>query len=224
MTEPSGRNKRSSALMGLVPTLRRLLAVLLLAIACVLVGPSAGAAPAAPCSCTESGARVDSSMVQDQVREAAAVFTGTVEEITPAGGNAENAFSRTSTVSVVRVYKGGMITTESVEVVTTRAFTNCNGDLRPGWTYMFFVESDEGFTAPACGGTTRATTHLIDQVERLLGAGREPVPPEPPSATFFPESTDDPTSLTRVAAPGLALVIVGLLGLVVVRRLGRRRS
>lgn len=224
--EPSGRTEPSSALMGLVPTFRRLFAVLFVAVACVVVGPSTGAAPAttaaAPCSCANSGG-ADASMVQDQVREAAAVFTGTVEKITPAGGNAENGFSRTSTVRVDRVYKGGMITTETVEVVTTRAFTNCNRDLQQDETYVFFVESDEGFTAPACGGTTRATTHLIDQVERLLGAGRDPVPPAPPSATFFPENTDDPTSLTRVAAPGLALVIVGLLGLAVVRRLGRPR-
>ena len=213
--------------MGPVPMLYRLLgrllAVLLLAGACVLTGPAGSGSAAAPCTCTAAGAGNSTGMVQDHVMEASAVFTGTVEEITAPGGTAENGFSRTSTVRVERVYKGEMITTETVDVVTTRAFGNCNRELAQDETYVFFVESDEGFTATACGGTTIASTQLITQVERLLGEGREPVPPEPPTATFSPVSADDPTSLTRVAAPGLALVLVGLLGLVVVRRLARPR-
>jgi hypothetical protein len=211
--------------MGPVPMLYRLLgrllAILLLAGSSVLLGPAGSGSAAAPCTCTAAGG--SSGRVQDHVREASAVFKGTVEEITAPGGTGENGFSRTSTVRVERVYKGDMITTETADVVTTRAFGNCNRELVQGETYVFFVESDEGFTATACGGTTIASTQLITQVENLLGDGREPVPPEPPTASFGPVVVDDPTSLTRVAAPGLALVLIGLLGLAVVRRLARPR-
>jgi hypothetical protein len=202
-----------------VPNLRRLLAVLLLAGACVLVGPVTSGASAAPCTCAKS-------TTDDYLKEANAVFTGTVQEITPAGdGTAATATSRTSTVLVDRVYTGDMITTETVEVVTPRAFGTCTRDLEVGKRYMFFVESDEGFTATGCGGTRIAIPALVNQVELRRGPGRPPVveEPGPVEVTFTPANTDEPTSLTRLAAPGLALVIIGLLGLAVVRRLARPR-
>jgi hypothetical protein len=207
--------------MGLVPIFWKVLAALLVAGAFALLGPAGSGAAAAPCTCLAPGGTTG--MVQDHVREASAVFTGTVEEITPPS-TADNASSRTSTVQVERVYKGEMITTATVDVVTTRTFGNCTSELRQGENYVFFVESNEGFTATGCGGTTVANAQLITQVENLLGEGRAPVPPEPPTATFSPVSTEDPASLTRVAAPGLALVLIGLLGLAVVRRLARPRS
>ncbi len=208
--------------MGLVPNLHRSLAVLFLVAACVLMGPSTGATPAAPCTCLSAGGS-SAGTVQDQVREASAVFVGTVEEITEPALNAGEPSSRTSTVRVGKVYKGQMITTAEVDVVTTRTFGNCVAELEKDETYVFFVESDEGFTATGCGGTKPASSQLIAQVERLLGQGRQPVAPEPPTATFDPVSADEPASLTRVAAPGVALVLIGLLGLAVVRRLARPR-
>lgn len=222
-------------MIALVPTLRRLLAVLFVAGVCVLLGPAAGATAAAPCTCpaagsapgTTAGTTAGTGTVQDHVKAASAVFTGTVEEISTPGGNAENGFSRTATVRVDTVYKPKqyeLITTETVEVMTDRAFADCAGaELVQDESYVFFVESDEGLTATGCGGTERATARLITQVERLLGEGRAPVPPEPTTATLTRVSTDEPASVTRLAAPGLALVIVGLLGLAVVRRLARPR-
>lgn len=211
-------------------TYHRLLAGLLLAAACVLLGPAANGASvplaaAAPCTCLAAGGG-PTGTVKEHVMEASAVFLGTVEAVTPPSTNGTST-SRTSTVRVERVYKGEMITTATVDVVTTRTFANCTRELELGENYVFFVESDEGFTATGCGGTAVANAQLLTQVERQLGEGRAPVPPvpepsEPPTATFEPVNTDEPASLTRVAAPGLALVLVGLLGLAVVRRLSRR--
>lgn len=213
--------------MGLVPTLPRLLApllgrllaVVLAASVFVLLGPAGSATADEHCTCTGT--------TQDHVKAASAVFTGEVTDVAALGGNAENGFSRISTVRVDLVYTPKnyeLITTADVEVMTPGSFSDCAKPLQRGHTYVFFVESDEGLTATGCGGTAPATTALVTQVERLLGSGREPVPPEPATATLTPVNTDDPTSLTRVAAPGLALVIIGLLGLVVVRRLGRPRA
>jgi hypothetical protein len=204
--------------MGPVLMLRRLLAALFVAGAFLVVGPAGGAvSAAAPCTCTGT--------TQDFVRAANAVFTGRVVAITPSAGTAGNASARTNTVQIARVYKGGMITTETVDVVTPRSFGNCARPLRQGRDYVFFVESDEGFTATDCGGTARTSAPLVRKVERLLGGGRPPVPvePDPVEVTLTPVNTDDPASLTRLAAPGVALVIVGLLGLTVVRRLARPR-
>ena len=191
----------------------------------MLVGPGAGAASAAPCQCAEESPGAGTT-VQDHVRTASAVFEGTVEEVTELGGNAASGFSRTSSVRVGKVYKPRryeLITTETVEVMTSAAFADCTQALRPGETYMFFVESDEGFAATGCGGTAVLTSKLTTQVQRFLGAGRPAVPQQPPTAEFTTVNSDEPTSLTRLAAPGLALVLVGLLGLAVVRRVGRSR-
>ena len=209
--------------MGPVPTFHRLLTGLLLAAACVLLGPagSGAVAAAAPCTCLAAGGNA-TGMVRDHVMDASAVFLGTVEAVTPPSTTG-TATSRTSTVSVERVYKGEMITTPTVDVVTTRTFANCTSELQLGENYVFFVESDEGFTATGCGGTSVANAQLITQVENLLGHGPRPGATGAADRAVLRDNTDEPASLTRLAAPGLALVLIGLLGLAVVRRLSRPR-
>ena len=128
-------------------------------------------------------------------------------------------------VTVTQVYKGE-IDTETVQVRSEKVRKECSlGELDPGVEYMFFVVSaGDPWIAASGGGTTVADAELVDKVVRLLGDGRDPVPPPPETAEFTPVDTDDPTTLSRAAAPGLALVLIGLLGLIVVRGLGRRRS
>lgn len=199
--------------------LGRLLALLVLLGACAFAATPASAAYAAPAPCSCERAET-----QDHVKAANAVFTGTVDEATAPSGSAANGLSGMVTVTVDRVYKGSMITTATVDVSTARAFGTCADALQQGGRYAFFVESDEGLSATGCGGTARATAALVGQVKRLLGEGRLPVPEEsaPVEPAMTPVDTSDPTSLTRLAAPGVALVLIGLLGLGLVRRVGRR--
>ncbi len=91
--------------MGLVGTYRRLLVVVFFAGASVLVGPAAqwsprGAVHVLPRAATD---------MADHLKEANAVFTGTVEAIAGASTTVPPT-SRTSTVLVDRVYTGDMIT------------------------------------------------------------------------------------------------------------------
>lgn len=195
--------------------LRRLLASLLLAGCCVVLT----SVPAHACTCVAA-------TTQSHTKSAKAVFTGTVTSVTGAGKtDGQRGATYTNLVEVDRVYKGG-IDTLTVEVASDSGSSGTGqcglGSLDPGRRYVFFVQGDgEAWTAEGCGGTAPAADKLVTQVERLLGDGRPPMPPEPEEAVFTQVSGGEPTSLTRAAAPGVALVLIGLLGLVVVRRLGR---
>jgi hypothetical protein len=71
-----------------------------------------------------------------------------------------------------------------------------------------------------CYGTRRATSRVVNAVEGSLGAGvpfREE-PAEPATPTYTRVLDSDPPEFTRLAAPGAALALVGLLGWFVVRR------
>ena len=189
----------------------RFLAALVLAGVVVVVG----GLPAHACSCVASS-------TQSDVKAADDVFTGTVTDVATTGSARRGTV--TYDVAVERVYKGG-VRSDQVSVTTSRAANLCGlGDLRAERRYLFLARaSGSELAIESCSSTGRATGELVAKVEKLLGDGRDPSPPAPPTKAEFTTVADSrPTSVTRLAAPGAALVLVGLLGLVVVRRLARR--
>ena len=185
---------------------RRSLAALLLAGGAVVLAQ----APALACP-------AGSGTTQTHVKDAADVFTGTVREV------ARHDSAVVYSVEVDRVYKGE-VTTPRVKVATPASARACGlPDLATGRPYVFFAVPDASRLATdQRTGTAAASDKLVAQVERLLGTGHDPVPPAPRTAHFTLVGESSPTSLTRLAAPGAALVLAGLLGLLVVRRVSSR--
>lgn len=105
------------------------------------------------------------------------------------------------------------------------------GKLVQGATYVFFVSGEQGMDhllAEACAGTTRLpnglTAELRDQLDATLG---EPVDEEP-TPDYTLSAPDDGArstpSLGRLAAPGAALALIGVLGLLLLARIASRRT
>ncbi len=177
---------------------------------------SVGIASPAAAKCMPSGS------TGANVSQADAVLSGRVTSVSRLSGNRRQGITQSAAVDVQRVYKGE-ITSETVDIAVPAQFRVCSGGMQKGRRYVFFVQATEGYSIEDGGGTAPATTALVREVEQLLGPGRAPVP----TAEIKPEfdetaaADDDPPSFSRVAAPGLALVLISVLGLALVRRLAR---
>jgi hypothetical protein len=189
---------------------RQLLAALLLAGSAVAV---TGAPAAAACPTPTGG-------LAEHAKVAADVFSGAV------AGRSESGSIVTYTITVDRVYKGS-VSTEQVSVTTDTRPRACGLPTLPqGTEYVFFAQESGGeLTTGRRTGTAPATPEYIARVEGMLGAGRPAVtPPPPPAEVTFTTVAEESDELQRVAAPGVALILAGLLGLVLVAAVGRRRT
>ncbi len=185
----------------------RLAAALLLACLGLVVTVSAPAS--AECTCKPG-------QLSQQVERADVVFIGTVDAVATEGQD------HTYSITASRAYQGEPERSTMVESAGGRNACGL-GALGVGTTYLFLATGTEApYQADSCSGTGVANPTKVQKIERLLGEGTSVEPPPPPEAVFTLVEDAPPRGFARVAAPGAAAAIVGLLGLVLVRRLGRR--
>jgi hypothetical protein len=198
--------------------LRRLLTTLLGAALAALVVLGLGA-PAHAAKPPKKAPVCAPMTVRDSTKAAMAVFSGVVTDVQrSARPDGLPGAIYTQTVTVDLVYQG-KVTTETVTVQTDRNRVDCSlGALTTDTEYMFFVNgTGQPWIAGGNSGTRISDETVVAQVVRLLGEGTGPIPPTPETAVFTSVDTSDPVTLSRASAPGAALVLVGLLGLAVVR-------
>ena len=184
----------------------RICAVMLLASLGLVLTTTAPAS--ADCTCKQG-------TLEQQVERADAIFIATIDAV----GEEGNTFTYDVTAS--RAYEG--TPERSTQVVSVGGRNACGlGELESGGTYVFFATGTAApYDADSCGGTSVSNPTKVQKIEKILGPGESVEPPPPPKAVLTRVEESAPAGLARSAAPGAAAVLIGLLGLVVVRRLGR---
>lgn len=178
---------------------------LLLAFVAALFAVVSVQAPAYACSCAAQ-------TMKQQIDRADVVFVGEVVGST--------VVDQTMTYDVLaeRVFKGELESAQT-QVSTSSSTASCGlGEIADGERYLFLTQAGQ---TNLCSGSAPASTDALERVQRQLGVGTRVEPPAPEAATRTKVEDSDPQQFTRLAAPGAALVLLGLLGLAVVRRMGR---
>lgn len=217
-TQPNGPVARRMD----VRTFRRLLAVLLIAVATTLGLVVATTGPAAACDCVGLTAA-------QAARSADAVFTGELVDATTSKARQITTY----TFAVERVYGGevpAVVDVRSAQFGASCGLENMKTERR---YVVFAVAADDRLTAGLCGGTQRAGASAVDQVERTLGAGTVPEAAAAPRPDARGSDSSDSadrdggvqTWMVVVSGAAGAMILAGLLaGAVRLRRQAREIS
>ena len=206
---------------------------------------SAAASSRAPAADCETLDLTDAAAVREHADAATDVFAGRVRTVRARttdrdgdgrGGDAPRQDPDSDVrrydhaVTVKRTFRGDLEFNQEVRVVTRpRTADNGFGKLTAGRWYVFFVVADEGRTAlyATCDSGTQALMDgLSSEAEGALeGALAEPDEEMPEVSLTAPEDgAGSAPSYGRLAAPGAALALLGVLGLLLLVRVGRRRA
>lgn len=178
------------------------------------------------------------------------VFTAKIERVERDPGPVGRPTRYTYNVQVQEVYGDSDISSVRVRVQTTSSFGECatRPESKGSDVYLWkLTRQGSRLVANGCRDVLRATDVRLAEAVDEYGEPRSPIEASPsvPSVEFpdvsytcpvtsaalddvtaAEETCDElaaPQSLDRAAAPGLALIIVGILGWFVVLRLGRSR-
>lgn len=218
----------------MTPLLRRLppaaLLVALTGLPFAAPGASAVGGPASRAladACAELDLNDEAAVVErsDAVDD---VFVGRVSDVLRRRSAADRAPQRTIAhrVTVTTVLSGDLRLGQEVTVVFEPADDGRRLVLGERETHLFFTSDVTGeLRADYCNGSRELPGGLSASLQRRLedylsGA------PEPPARVALHRPDDgagEPPRLSRVVAPGAAISLIGVLGLFLVARVGRRR-
>ena len=228
--------------------LRTAVALLVVAPTVALAGPSTAAQSGQPdrsAPAVRTGAcmelapdDLDADLVRTFAADADDVFAGQVLSRTTHAGKVQQSGSRKlqsymHTVRVTKVFEGDLSSGDKVMLRTAdKRVHHGLGPLQKGSTYLLFTrDADLGkkmatVTAAACAGTTALpdglSARLRDQVDQILAG--DTAPSAEPVLSDPSGGASEPPTLSRTIAPGIALALLGVLGLVLFSWLGRRRA
>lgn len=178
------------------------------------------------------------------------VFSARIERVERDPGPIGRPVRYTYTAQVEQVFGKSDISSTRVRVQTSSTFGECDSrpEAKGSELYLWkLTRQGDRLLASRCRDVSRGTDAAIATATTTYGEPRSPVetaPSEPPvefadvsytcpdtseAITDVPtaeqdcEETASPQSFDRAAAPGLALVLIGVLGWVLVLRLGRSR-
>lgn len=204
------------------------LRVLVLLVAALLAAPPAVGAPVSVVAAQDCPPfdLTDADQLRAKLAGADAVFEGRVADVVRAQtGDGVNRYAHQ--VRVQTVYSGDLGRGEEVAVVTEGPGADGLGRLQDDARYLFFTQTQDDGTvaADACGGTTVLDERLQGaQVTLIQTLVAEAAQERAAVSLTVPPSGIEPTpSLTRLVVPGIAVAVLGLLGLFLVISIGARR-